>query len=38
MIVDVRLVGGGGLVTCCVDPLRVINVAATPDTFHVVSF
>lgn len=38
MTVDVRLVGGGGLLVCCVDPLRVINVPATPDTFHVVSF
>jgi len=38
MTVDVRLVGGGGLFVCCVDPLRVINVAAVPGTFHVFSF
>lgn len=38
MTVDVRLVGGGGLLVCCVDPLRVTNVAAAPGTFHVFSF
>lgn len=38
MTVDVRLVGGGGLVTCCMDPLRAINVAAAPGTFQVFSF
>lgn len=36
--VDVRLVGGGGLVTCCMDALRAINVAAAPGTFQVFSF
>jgi len=39
MTVDVRLVGGGGLIICCADPLRVINmVAAMPGMFHVFSF
>lgn len=38
MTVDVRLVGGGGLLVCCPDPLRDINVAAAPGTFHVFSF
>lgn len=36
--VDMRLVGGGGLLVCCADPLRAINVAAAPGTFHVFSF
>lgn len=38
--IDVCLVGGGGLITCCcTDPMRVFNMmAATPGMFHVFSF
>jgi hypothetical protein len=38
IMMEVRLVGGGGLIICCIDPLRVINVATAPGIFHKFSF
>lgn len=38
IMVDVRLAGGGGLVACCIDPLRDSKVdGGAPGTFHVLS-
>lgn len=36
--VEVRRVGGGGLLACCTDPLRTIKVDAAPGTFQAFSF
>lgn len=37
IMVDVRLVGGGGLFACCIDPLRTVKVDAAPGTFQAFS-